>query len=126
MLPSRHPGHRDWHVKLLPTHVSKASVWRLYMKSAKELELLFNLIPVFNCLLCACINSFDAKRPGVVLARTHSNTEPVSFQLLCDPEVLPPVVCVPALPAPGLATDRHIYLYSKIKPFCSDEAKDIT
>ncbi|MED6255430.1 hypothetical protein ATANTOWER_009691 [Ataeniobius toweri] len=54
--------------------------------------------------------SFDAKRLGVVLARTHSDAEPVSFQLLCDPGVLPPVVCVPALPAPGLATDRQIYL----------------
>ncbi|MEQ2253173.1 hypothetical protein ILYODFUR_029468 [Ilyodon furcidens] len=37
MLPGRHPGHRDWHVKLLPTHVSTVSVWPLYMKSAKEL-----------------------------------------------------------------------------------------
>ncbi|CAK6983922.1 uncharacterized protein LOC125248430, partial [Scomber scombrus] len=37
MLPGRHPGHKDWHVKLLPTHVSKASAWRLYVKSAKEL-----------------------------------------------------------------------------------------
>ncbi|XP_072296387.1 uncharacterized protein [Eucyclogobius newberryi] len=37
MLPGRHPGHKDWHVKLLPTHVTKASVWRLYVKSAKEL-----------------------------------------------------------------------------------------
>ncbi|MEQ2158956.1 hypothetical protein GOODEAATRI_017463 [Goodea atripinnis] len=37
MLPGRHPGHRDWHVKLLPTHVSRASVWRLYLKCAKEL-----------------------------------------------------------------------------------------
>ncbi|XP_048020971.1 uncharacterized protein LOC125251957 [Megalobrama amblycephala] len=37
MLPGRQPGHKDWHVKLLPTHVSKASVWRLYVKSAKEL-----------------------------------------------------------------------------------------
>ncbi|XP_041960055.1 uncharacterized protein LOC121718821 isoform X16 [Alosa sapidissima] len=38
MLPGRHPGHKDYrHVKLLPTHVSKASVWRLYTKSAKEL-----------------------------------------------------------------------------------------
>ncbi|XP_072307411.1 uncharacterized protein [Eucyclogobius newberryi] len=36
MLPGRHPGHKDWHVKLLPTHVTKASVWRLYVKSAKE------------------------------------------------------------------------------------------
>ncbi|MEQ2223111.1 hypothetical protein ILYODFUR_033459 [Ilyodon furcidens] len=24
MLPGRHPGHRDWHVKLMPTRVSKA------------------------------------------------------------------------------------------------------
>ncbi|MEQ2282717.1 hypothetical protein AMECASPLE_003632 [Ameca splendens] len=70
--------------------------------------------------------SFDAKRPGVVLARTHSDAEPVSFQLLCDPGVLPPVVCVPALPAPGLATDKQTYLYSKIRHFCSDEPKDIT
>ncbi|MED6248319.1 hypothetical protein ATANTOWER_031492 [Ataeniobius toweri] len=70
--------------------------------------------------------TFDAKRPGVVLARTHSDAEPVSFQLLCDPRVLPPVVCVPALPAPGLVTDRQTYLYSKIRPFCSDEAKNIT
>ncbi|XP_051263501.1 uncharacterized protein LOC127367569 [Dicentrarchus labrax] len=38
MLPGRHPEHRDWHVKLLPTLVSKASVWRLYVKSAKELD----------------------------------------------------------------------------------------
>ncbi|XP_051994011.1 uncharacterized protein LOC127651984 [Xyrauchen texanus] len=37
MLPGRQPGHKDWHVKLLPNHVSKASVWRLYVKSAKEL-----------------------------------------------------------------------------------------
>ncbi|MEQ2183970.1 hypothetical protein GOODEAATRI_003331, partial [Goodea atripinnis] len=37
-----------------------------------------------------------------------------------------PVICVPALPAPGLAKDRQTYLYSKIRPFCSDEAKDIT
>ncbi|MEQ2295994.1 hypothetical protein AMECASPLE_020290 [Ameca splendens] len=70
--------------------------------------------------------SFDANRPGVVLARTHSDTEPVSFQLLCDLEVLTPVACLPALPAPGLATDRQTYLYSKIRPFGSDEAKDIT
>ncbi|KAK9978695.1 hypothetical protein ABG768_020434 [Culter alburnus] len=37
MLPGRQPGQKDWHVKLLPTYVSKASVWRLYVKSAKEL-----------------------------------------------------------------------------------------
>ncbi|MEQ2264773.1 hypothetical protein XENORESO_019220, partial [Xenotaenia resolanae] len=36
---------------------------------------------------------FDAKRPGVVLARTHSDAEPVSFQLLGDPEVLPRRLC---------------------------------
>ncbi|XP_047246940.1 uncharacterized protein LOC124883730 isoform X2 [Girardinichthys multiradiatus] len=70
--------------------------------------------------------SFDAKRLGVVLARTHSDAEPVSFQLLCDPDVLPPVDCFPAQLAPGLATDRQTYLYSKIRPFCSDEAQDIT
>ncbi|MEQ2267801.1 hypothetical protein XENORESO_010637, partial [Xenotaenia resolanae] len=43
MLPGRHPDHRDWHVKLLPTRVSKASVWRLYVKSAKELGMYKNI-----------------------------------------------------------------------------------
>ncbi|MEQ2222064.1 hypothetical protein ILYODFUR_022078 [Ilyodon furcidens] len=48
--------------------------------------------------------SFDANRPGVVLDRTHSDAEPVSFQLLCDPEVLPTVVLCscPACSWPGL------------------------
>ena len=35
-LPGRHPGHKDFSLKLLPSDVTKASVWRLYSKAAKE------------------------------------------------------------------------------------------
>ena len=35
-----------------------------------------------NDLLCLFCHSFDAKRPGVVLARTHCDAEPVEFQQL--------------------------------------------
>ncbi|XP_030299589.1 uncharacterized protein LOC115597624 isoform X2 [Sparus aurata] len=70
--------------------------------------------------------SFDAKRPGVVLARTHCDAEPVAFQLLRDSAVLPPVDSLPVLAPPGLNIDRQTYLYEKIWPFCADEARDIT
>ncbi|XP_072298341.1 uncharacterized protein [Eucyclogobius newberryi] len=76
MLPGRHPGHKDWHVKLLPTHVTKA--------------------------------------------------EPVEFQLLRTTAVLPPVDNLHVLVPPGLNIDRQTYLHEKIRPFCADEAKDIT
>ena len=34
-LPGRHPGHKDYSLKLLPSNMTKASVWRLY-KAAME------------------------------------------------------------------------------------------
>ncbi|KAG7481875.1 hypothetical protein JOB18_007261 [Solea senegalensis] len=70
--------------------------------------------------------SFNTNRPGVVLARTHSDAEPIEFQLLHKPGVLPPVDGLPVLAPPGLTMDRQTYLFEKIRPFCSDEAKDIT
>ncbi|MEQ2201857.1 hypothetical protein XENOCAPTIV_019356 [Xenoophorus captivus] len=82
----------DYQLSIGPSPPSSKKIGLHYSFDFAQ-QLLFNLIPVSNCLLCAFINSFDAKRPGVVLARTHSDAEPVSFQLLCDPEDLPPVVC---------------------------------
>jgi hypothetical protein len=32
-LPGRHPGHKHFGGKLLPSHVTKAAVWRLYKES---------------------------------------------------------------------------------------------
>ena len=35
-LPGRHPGHKDYSVKLLPSNVTKASVWRLYKAAVHD------------------------------------------------------------------------------------------
>ncbi|XP_072289002.1 uncharacterized protein [Eucyclogobius newberryi] len=180
MLPGRHPGHKDWHVKLLPTHVTKASVWRLYVKSAKELgepavckssfrslwkqlrpchQVVENSSPESHLNIPQLVGtadgrvfvknfdwqkhlspffrrlpkiksyqhfSFDAKRPGVVLAKSHCGAEPVEYQLLRTTAVLPPVDNLHVLVPPGLNIDRQTYLHEKIRPFCADEAKDIT
>ena len=71
-------------------------------------------------------HSFDAKRPGVVLVRTHCDAEPVEFQLLHNSAILPPVNSLPVLALPGLNIDRQTYLFEKIRSFCADEARDIT
>ncbi|CAK6981240.1 hypothetical protein cypCar_00043689%2C partial, partial [Scomber scombrus] len=70
--------------------------------------------------------SFDTKRPGVVLAKTHCDAEPIEYQLLRNGADLPPVDSLPVLAPPGLTIDRQAYLYEKIRPFCADEARDIT
>ncbi|XP_077056261.1 uncharacterized protein LOC143708820 [Siphateles boraxobius] len=70
--------------------------------------------------------SFEAKRPGVVLAKSHRDAQPVEYQLLRDGADLPPVDGLPVLAPPGLKIDRQNYLYEKIRPFCADEARDIT
>ncbi|CAK6983921.1 uncharacterized protein LOC125276228, partial [Scomber scombrus] len=70
--------------------------------------------------------SFDTKRPGVVLAKTHCDAEPIEYQLLRNGADLPSVDSLPVLAPPGLTIDRQAYLYEKIRPFCADEARDIT
>ena len=35
-LPGRHPGHKDYSLKLLPSNVTKASVWRLYKAAVHD------------------------------------------------------------------------------------------
>ncbi|KTF88315.1 hypothetical protein cypCar_00038673 [Cyprinus carpio] len=57
--------------------------------------------------------SFDAKRPGVVLAKTHHDAQPVEYQLLRDGADLPPIDGLPVLAPPGLNIDRQTYLYEK-------------
>lgn len=75
------------------------------------------------CLFC---HSFDAKRPGVVLAKTHCDAQPVEYQLLRDGADLPSIDGLSVLAPPGLNIDRQTYLYEKIRPFCADEARYIT
>ncbi|XP_055076286.2 uncharacterized protein [Misgurnus anguillicaudatus] len=70
--------------------------------------------------------SFDAKRPGVVLAKTDCDAQPVEFQLLRDGEDLPPIDGLLVLSPPGLNIERQTYLYEKIRPFCAKEARHIT
>ncbi|XP_048010889.1 uncharacterized protein LOC125244726 isoform X2 [Megalobrama amblycephala] len=52
--------------------------------------------------------SFDAKRPGVVLAKTHRDAQPVEYQLLRDGSDLPPIDGLSVLAPPGLNIDRQI------------------
>lgn len=75
------------------------------------------------CLFC---HSFDAKRPGLVVAKTHCDSPPVEYQLLRDGADLPPMDGLPVRAPPGLNIDRQTYLYEKIRPFCAEEARDIT
>ncbi|XP_051997723.1 uncharacterized protein LOC127654555 [Xyrauchen texanus] len=70
--------------------------------------------------------SFEAKRPGVVLAKVTVMHNLSNISYCCDGADLPPVDGLPVLAPPGLKIDRQTYLYEKIRPFCADEARDIT
>ncbi|KAK6186745.1 hypothetical protein SNE40_006023 [Patella caerulea] len=71
--------------------------------------------------------SFDSSTPGLVIARDCSDSENVTrFQLLKDPENLPPVNLPPVIQPPGLDQKRQTYLYDQIRDFCDDESKDIS
>ncbi|XP_051985316.1 uncharacterized protein LOC127645673 [Xyrauchen texanus] len=70
--------------------------------------------------------SFEAKRPGVVLAKVTVMHNLSNISYCADGADLPPVDGLPVLAPPGLKIDRQTYLYEKIRPFCADEARDIT
>ena len=61
-----------------------------------------------------------------MIAQKHRDAQEVEFQLLKDPAVIPPVDGYAVQPPPGLDLARQNYLFTKIRPFCADEAKDIT
>ena len=69
---------------------------------------------------------FDSNDPGMVYAQKHRDAEEIKFQLLKDPAVRPPATGVPVQPPPGLDYARQEYLFTKLREFCADDAKDIT
>lgn len=62
----------------------------------------------------------------MVYAQKHRDAEEIKFQLLKDPSVKPPVTGVPVQPPPGLDYARQEYLFTKLREYCADDAKDIT
>jgi len=67
--------------------------------------------------------SFHSEHPGQVEIKEHSEA-PVSR--ICMTAVSTPCSEKPAKITPdGLSHDRKLYLYEKIRQFCSDETKDI-
>jgi len=70
---------------------------------------------------------FTSEMPGFVLYRESLTSPEIQFQLvanvadtLADMPDLPPVV-----PPPGLSPERQAYLFSNIRQFVREEAKDI-
>ena len=78
-----------------------------------------------NYLAYSCY-SFDAQRPGVVMAKEHFDAKPFAFQMLNSADLRPAIDGLIVRAPPGLSMDRQKYLFKKIREFCSDEAKDIT
>ena len=70
----------------------------------------------------------DNVRPGVVTARKeHDSLESTTFQILKNPDNLPPAALCPLdLPPPGLDTIRQAYLHDIIRQYCDEHAHDIT
>lgn len=68
----------------------------------------------------------SSSSPGMVFVKEHSDSPEVEFSLLKHPwsprsEDLPDTV-----PPRGLTADRQWYLFEQIRPFCPEEAKDVT
>jgi len=70
---------------------------------------------------------FDISAPGMCFAKEYADTDEVTYKLALDGEL--PDTCqmpVPITP-PGMSSERQLYLYEKIREFCSsDEAADLT
>ena len=71
---------------------------------------------------------FDSSHPGVVTARKeHDSLECTTFQILKNPDNLPPAALCPLdLPPPGLDAIRQAYLHDNIRQYCDEHARDIT
>lgn len=66
---------------------------------------------------------FCNERPGIVVCREHSDSQPVGFNLTSSKQ------CDTGLPAQlsslGLSSQRQSYLFEKIRPFVPEEKQDI-
>ena len=65
-------------------------------------------------------------RDNGVTSRQKKKQARTNKKFLKDPAVIPPVDGYAVQPPPGLDLARQNDLFTKIRPFCADEAKDIT
>ncbi|XP_014674791.1 PREDICTED: uncharacterized protein LOC106814923 [Priapulus caudatus] len=69
---------------------------------------------------------FDAAHPGEVFRKEYADSAEENFQLLRDVNNLPQASKPGTIPPPGLSYERKLYLFDKIREFCSIETRDIT
>ena len=68
---------------------------------------------------------FDSHSPGVVFVKVHSKAQEAAVTIgrgSCGGSSGMPQVVIPT----GMTVDWQIYLYEKIRPFCSSDAADLT
>lgn len=70
---------------------------------------------------------FDHEQPGKVFYKQYADSEEHEYQLLQNPDVLPPLQLPASLSPPGLSHERASYLFKNIRQFCAqDHRADIT
>lgn len=70
---------------------------------------------------------FDSSKPGVVVARIHSDMPEEEVNLLKDETWLPDPTELPDQVFPkGLSPERQWYLFDKIRQFCPEEDQDVS
>lgn len=69
---------------------------------------------------------FSVENPGICDVRLYSDSETISVNLLKDPLWAPgPNLLPPIIPPIGLSEERQLYLYERIRPFCSPQCQDL-
>ena len=69
---------------------------------------------------------FSSSRPGIVTVKEQSNSESLSIPLLKH-DWSPSVSELPDVVAPKtFSAERQWYLHDMIRPFCTEESRDIT
>ena len=100
-------------IPLIPTY-DWSSYFAIHMRKIKEIKKFHHF-------------TFDNTWRGDVICKEVSDGPEVTFTLPKDPLWAPSQHILPPIITPnGLDAKRQWYLYEKIRPFCSDRAKDTT
>ena len=67
-----------------------------------------------------------SSKPGVVIAKQHSDSAGKEHNILKDSAVVDPDVMPPVVEPKGLSSQRQWYLFDKIREFCPAADQDIT
>ena len=70
---------------------------------------------------------FSSEHPGEVICKVYSDSEEIKLDMRVDPLWEPNISDLPPLVQPrGLSQERQLYLYEKIRPFCTERSMDLT